>query len=83
MIERMVIFYTCKSVCQNAPQLERVFSLESGALDRSAILTTMLKHDCAECCFLNYWYAYKSKLKLEDPGIDPGTSRMLSERSTI
>ena len=25
----------------------------------------------------------KKKKKLEDPGIDPGTSRMLSERSTI
>ena len=25
----------------------------------------------------------KKKKQLEDPGIDPGTSRMLSERSTI
>ena len=25
----------------------------------------------------------KKKKKVEDPGIDPGTSRMLSERSTI
>ena len=26
---------------------------------------------------------FKKKKKLENPGIDPGTSRMLSERSTI
>ena len=25
----------------------------------------------------------KNKNEVEDPGIDPGTSRMLSERSTI
>ena len=25
----------------------------------------------------------KKRKQLEDPGIDPGTSRMLSERSTI
>ena len=30
-----------------------------------------------------YFVNEKVKKKVEDPGIDPGTSRMLSERSTI
>ena len=53
---------------------------ERSALDRSAILTWLelkprTKNDLI---FYNL-----QKKRVEDPGIDPGTSRMLSERSTI
>ena len=37
-------------------------------------------------CTKNYYLpknGRKKKKNMEDPGIDPGTSRMLSERSTI
>ena len=75
-------------VDQNAPLLERVLPLESGALDRSAILT----HRVGQLCSIRLWFALiwgiiceneNGQIEVEDPGIDPGTSRMLSERSTI
>ena len=58
----------------------RDVTLESGALDRSAILTCWvgpisLRHPVNVVNWMNK--------VVEDPGIDPGTSRMLSERSTI
>ena len=60
---------------------ERVSPLESGALDRSAILTKTSEHQGCENPSLTEEYTYINDL--ENPGIDPGTSRMLSERSTI
>ena len=68
-------------VDQNAHSIQvKSISLESGALDRSAILTcwgwwSSLTHIVNVVNWVNK--------VMEDPGIDPGTSRMLSERSTI
>ena len=59
--------------------MEENETLESGALDRSAILTCKLH---VTVLAIRNKFFFESKA-LEDPGIDPGTSRMLSERSTI
>ena len=55
---------------------------ERSALDRSAILTTaLLRVSCEKGA--DFQVGVDEKKDMEDPGIDPGTSRMLSERSTI
>ena len=53
---------------------------ERSALDRSAILTWLELKPRTENDLIFY---NLQKKRVEDPGIDPGTSRMLSERSTI
>merc|ERR1712121_128728 len=55
---------------------------ERSALDRSAILTTALLWVSGEKR-TDFQFGVDEKKDMEDPGIDPGTSRMLSERSTI
>ena len=54
---------------------------ERSALDRSAILTWLEPKPRTENDLI--FYNLQKKKRVEDPGIDPGTSRMLSERSTI
>ena len=55
---------------------------ERSALDRSAILTQSLVVTEYMGNEKTRHTSFEQK-ELEDPGIDPGTSRMLSERSTI
>ena len=56
---------------------------ERSALDRSAILTCQYLQRKVGLKLLATIHFKELKKGVEDPGIDPGTSRMLSERSTI
>ena len=56
---------------------------ERSALDRSAILTCQYQQRKVGLKLLATIHFKELKKGVEDPGIDPGTSRMLSERSTI